>query len=677
MDPLWRVSDVLEKMYINEAASEREEFKDDEVPDRNQHIARIKSNLIFGWIDQTIANLLERNPSFMITPRTRSSVGGAGAVKAISDYWYRETEQMDQDGRILLDSFLGPYGVKKLGWTMDETAQTQDIGNPDGFTYEDPQAELFAIIEGDSPKILREQDHDIYIEFYVQFLQQPDLDLGEEIEGLIKDNIKIRKRFLEKVDPDSNSSVQWEAPYGLRWNPKDFLVDPLAQDGLRDARWIAFRFKRPLDEIQSNTEYDHTDDLETTLRVDDAPERVTGDPDDFGLVDGWEIWARNFYVKKGIRRNMLITIAAGHDEFLQHEDKWPLPELDDYPAEILSMNHTKDTWYSKPALLMAGADNVQGLVNEILDSYLHVVRKHKNLLLYDPDLIDDDEVENMIAAPDMTAIPVRGLAEHGNKVMFPLEFGNINNDSGQLLQIIRGLFDDSAGTPQPQRGAIETATEASISERRTTAREGRRGNLLSKMQINTARKFWQMTVFFRPDRVFLIDPTAELWMNVDEKIARGEYRFTMDIASQANAIGLERKNWLDLLNLFAGLTGLWKEEYGEAPNLPALAEKLLTRGYNIPNPEDIIPGAGASNASSTMLDQLMEGNNKGGAAAAGPPDGVVDGTDFTQAGGRALPDPNNPNPAGVEQTVEGQAALPREFEKSAPTQGGQAGEAAR
>ena len=36
---------------------------------------------------------------------------------------------------------------------------------------------------------------------------------------------------------------------------------------------------------------------------------------------------------------------------------------------------------------------MQALVNEILDSYLSVIRKQKNLFLYDPMYINDEEIE--------------------------------------------------------------------------------------------------------------------------------------------------------------------------------------------------------------------------------------------------------------------------------------------
>ena len=46
MEPLWQASDVLQKQYLNEATTEREKRQEQE-GDREEHISRIKANLIF------------------------------------------------------------------------------------------------------------------------------------------------------------------------------------------------------------------------------------------------------------------------------------------------------------------------------------------------------------------------------------------------------------------------------------------------------------------------------------------------------------------------------------------------------------------------------------------------------------------------------------------------------
>jgi hypothetical protein len=61
--------------------------------------------------------------------------------------------------------------------------------------------------------------------------------------------------------------------------------------------------------------------------------------DDFGLVVGWEIWARDFPVGRNKRRNIQITIVEGHDLPIVDEDEWPYTHIEDYPAELLSFQH--------------------------------------------------------------------------------------------------------------------------------------------------------------------------------------------------------------------------------------------------------------------------------------------------------------------------------------------------
>ena len=582
-------AETLIKQYENAAASDREREQEDEYVE--SHVSRVKANLIFGWVDQSIANLAERNPTFRILPQNKGSMGGASVVSSISNYWYRETNQLKQDQQVLLDAFLTPYGVKKLGWTTDLEERVQEMVAEEGhFDFgDDIESETLFLLGGEETMVTNEHDHVLHIEAHTQALQQPELDVG--IIDNIQRHIERHDTIMNRAQPDQHTSIQWEAPFGIRWNPKDFIIDPLATDGLRDARWIAFRWQKPLEDVQANPNYQNTRDLEPNTRLEGAPAE---DPlmkgADFGLVTGYEIWARNFPVSRNRRRNMLVVIAEGHDKLLRHEDEWPYSNIEDYPAEILCFQGSVNKWYTKPTLVMAGADNIQALVNEILDSTLSIVRKQKNLLLYDSGVIEEDTLDNMMIAPDMSAFPVPGMSSSPGAAVAPINFGNVTSDSAVLLQTINGLFDRAAGTPQPMQAAVaDTATEASIHEKRTTAREARRGALLAEYQVNVARKMWQMTVQFRPERVFLINERAQEWITVSEEQAKGEYQFKIDVASHGQAIALERKQHLDQLNLFAGLAGLFQQLYGQPPNLAALAERLLTRGFGDFNPEEILP----------------------------------------------------------------------------------------
>ena len=221
-----------------------------------------------------------------------------------------------------------------------------------------------------------------------------------------------------------------------------------------------------------------------------------------------------------------------------------------------------------------------------------VIRKQKNTWLFDSAIIDDDKWEEIRTAPESSGIGVEGLASMGaGNAVKPLPFQEIHSDKQQFVNIIQDLFDRTNGTPTPmQRPGTETATEISAIEKKNTSREASRGNLFKEFQVATAQKFWALHAQFKPPEEFLIDPRSGRWSNVDPEVLQGEYRFTIDISSQAIAQSIERKTYLDLLNLFAGLAPQIMQLHGTPPNLLKIAELLLTRGYGITDPENFLPG---------------------------------------------------------------------------------------
>jgi len=153
-------------------------------------------------------------------------------------------------------------------------------------------------------------------------------------------------------------------------------------------------------------------------------------------------------------------------------------------------------------------------------------------------------------------------------------------------------LDRTAGTPQPSANiTAETATESSIIEKRNNAREGARANLFQIMQIETARKFWQLHQQFRPEKQFLIDPRTDSWVGVSEEMAKGEYNFRIDVAPRQASMAVERKNLLDLFNLLVGTIPAFLNLKLPPPNIAKALELLLRRGYDIQDPETLVPAA--------------------------------------------------------------------------------------
>lgn len=551
---------------------------------------RIKANVVFGWIDQSISNIAAHDPKFKVRPFNREGVGSEAIVGRISDYWYRETSQLMHDRRTLLDSFLNPFGVSKIGWHFDMDAQVERLVNFDPEeVIDNPEQENISLMSGNPTRVLPDQNHDSHISFHQFMLQDP--NVAPQAAALIEDHIKEHIRLMERGDPARDTSQKWEAPFGERWEPEMFLLDPMAKNGLSDARWIAFEWLRPLDDVKADPSLEHTSDIEPKERAKNAPSLNRREIiDDFAMVKGYEIWARDFNTTETTKKDLYLNIVEDHDKLLSDREEWPFDTIEDYPAEVLSFHQGVDTWFNKPSLVLAGGDSIQTVIHEMLNANLSVARKQKNLFLFDPEYVSEDELTDLLNQPDMSAFPVDNLAESNGKVVIPLDFGNVNPDKGELIRIAESFFDRAAGTPQPGRSPdSDSATEANIIDRRVSAREDTRAELFSQFQIRKANKFWQLTTEFRPDRVFIIDPKAELYVNVDAAVAKGQYRFEIDVTSASAAQAVERKQWLDLFNLLAGSMETFSLIYDSPPNLARVLELLLVRGYGIQDPDTIIP----------------------------------------------------------------------------------------
>ena len=589
--PFFEASQVLLDQYNMQAATERERDLED-LALSSDPATRIKTNLIYGWIDQSVSNIAAHDPKFNVTPFNKEGIGQERFVSKISDYWYRETKQLEQDKRVLLDAFLSPWGVCKVGYTIDfdTTIVTSPIFNP-GKVIDDAATESLFLSSGQLTAVSASQDHETHIGTHVQYLQQPDLE--PNVQEILEEHIKDHQRLLDRGEAGDHASIKWEAPYGQRWNPGDFLIDPFASDGIHDARWVAFRYVRHIDEMMADDSLSNTSDLQPNeeLRFIGAPaEDNIYEVDDFGMVEGYEIYARNMVIGTGTRSNLFLNFSPSHNKFFRYEEDWPFRHTESFPCEILNFNNSVTTWFNKPPLLLAGGDALQSLVNEILDSYLSVIRKQKNLFLYDPRYVSDTEINDILQADDMEAFEVEGLVESQGRAVQAVQFGDVQNDKGQLLNMVQTMFDRSAGTPQPVAlPQSDTATEANIMDKRNSAREDERAQAFKQYQIRKAMKFWQLTTEFKPERVFLIDPNADEFVSVTEEMAKGEYDFEIDITSGARAVALERKQYLDLINLMGGLTDKLQQIYGEPPNLGELVKLLLVRGYEIHDPERILP----------------------------------------------------------------------------------------
>tara|TARA_R110000824_G_scaffold69833_2_gene179747 strand:+ start:4644 stop:6773 length:2130 start_codon:yes stop_codon:yes gene_type:complete len=601
-EPYFDACKVLKEQYEMSPSSLRENLLEEYSEDPG---FRVKANIVFAWIEQMIANQASRDPEVVATATNMLGVGAEKSVGPILNYFYRETEQLEQDKRVLLDGYLSIWGVWKLGYAVDyDSLIEREVSfrmNQGEMLFDSPESDFNHLVTTGLPTVVDvSQDQERFIEFHTMGLQDPMVEADSPGYLAVQDNIAERKRMLDRGSPDDNTSVKWEGPWALRWKPSDFLIDPEAQDALRDAGWIAFRFRRRLDDVKYDPMLKNASSLEPTSRLNGASDISDGESDPFEMVEGWEIWARQFPIGNGRRRNLRMVIVDSHDKFLLDEQEWPYDRLEDYPAEVMSFTRGIDTWFNKPTLIMSGGDSQQSLMNEILDGVLSVVRKQKNIFLYDPELFDDTEVEELLTMPDMSALPVPGLSKAAGGAIQPIQFGQVQSDKNALLNTIQVLFDRAAGSPQPLSSINpESATEADIVDRSASSRENERTSSFNRAILRKVRKWWQLiTEFYDPadEKIYLINPSgvemADRFATISEQMAKGEYFFRIDMSSHQDNKVLERRQGLDLLNLVSGLVPLFQEIYGQPPNIAAILERVMRRGFDWEDVQEVLPFIG-------------------------------------------------------------------------------------
>lgn len=593
--PYMKAGKEIVKLYNNQTVNLREKTLD---TFQGAGVPRVKGSIVFAWVDQSVANMHEEQIQFSISPKSQASVPGAPLVQKAINETYNDAGQEEEDDQMALDAHLLPYAVKKIGWHGEiEERAGLFVGDTSSIIIDDPDQENMALAEGQSTKVTAKQNHARHKETHEQFKDEllGELNLPEVVEAI--DEHIAHHNEVEKLTslPETSTNVKWETPFGSRIAPDDFLMDAFSMMGGSDARWQAFRIRQPVAWWKRQELFDNTSDLKpnSQLSIEDEnrfKKNRSAEFEDFGMLEGWEIWAKNFPVEKGRTADLLVVFAQGQDKIQRHDEEWPYDHITEYPSSILRFQKNVKTWINKPTLSLAGAGSMQQLIGEFFDSMLYTIRKQKNVWIYDTTVFTKEMIQDITQAPDGSIFGVEGLSDSSGIVTLP--FHAVPEEKAQYMSLLRNFFDDTAGTPQPIRSATpETATEVSIIEKRNSARENKRKVLFHRMQVDTARKFWQLYQQFQPATQYLVDPRLDKWLSVDDAIASGEYRFRIKVVPTASSRAVNRKNYSDLLNQAAGLVGLYLQLKLQPPDINEIFEDLLRHGYDISDPERILPGS--------------------------------------------------------------------------------------
>ena len=263
----------------------------------------------------------------------------------------------------------------------------------------------------------------------------------------------------------STTVVVEDRPFVERVSVFDIFVDPDATS-MEDARWIAQRIKRPLQEVKTDKRYLAATRSEisvlgagvSTDRYHTAEKVVD---EDQGYVEVWE-----FY---DIVKNTMCVFADGADGFLVKP--MPMPYAFGHPFLMIRNYDVPDQFY--PMGDLEAIEPMQRELNETRTQMMNHRKRYARKYLFRESSFDTAGRGDLESDVDNVMVKVIGDEPLNNvvvpfpSVMTPPEFYNQS-------QMIQGDVANVSGVSEYQRGALpeirRTATEASIVQDASNAR---------------------------------------------------------------------------------------------------------------------------------------------------------------------------------------------------------------
>lgn len=263
---------------------------------------------------------------------------------------------------------------------------------------------------------------------------------------------------------DVNELIQEDSPFVMRRSLGDFRSDPEGMDPrLHDARWVAFRWVKSLEDVKKDPKYDNTAHLKPNYRVktdfsSSSQAKKDYDSDDhrelWGRVEGWTIWDK--------KERRVMDMADEHDKWLRNEKGWPL-DLEGFPCETLYFHENPtdlfpipDSWQVIP---------LQDELNRLISMQMsHLRRISERKYLAQRDMIKPDEMHKLKHGGDGT------IAEsEGNPFtsLAPIQDATISQDVYINRQLVKKSLREVMGVSDTEALAstkFEQATEPALIE---------------------------------------------------------------------------------------------------------------------------------------------------------------------------------------------------------------------
>jgi hypothetical protein len=503
-------------------------------------------NLAFSTINVIAPSISVNHPKVVVSPNSPDNQDRAAFVEAVVNHMWRHHDYQTPFKRAVKDFLIFGHGWIKVGWQFLEQERT--------------------LAEAERSEMLTEARGEVDEFAMMNPLMAAELPTETDIAASL---------------PETAMTIVEDQPFVERVSPYDIFVDPEATS-LDDARWIAQRIIRPLDEAQRDKRYKPS----ARKRLDADASTGTGynDRDDVEqyLFDEERVVIYEFY---DIAENTMSVCSQSGDEFLV--DPVPMPYAYGQPFVMLRNYDVPDHFY--PIGDLEAIQSLQEELDKTRTQLVNARKRYARKYLYHERSFGPEGREALESDEDGRLVPVVDENKPLSEVVMPMPQIPLSADVYNVSAIIEQDINMVSGVSEYARGQMpeirRTATEASIIADAGNARAADKLAIVELALSHIARRVVQvMQQYMTGEQMARVATTGggNLFVTYTRDDITGEYDFAIEAGSTQPMNDTIRKNQaVNLLNAMAPLVGT-------VINPAELAKHVLQQGFDIKDPEKFI-----------------------------------------------------------------------------------------
>lgn len=503
---------------------------------------RIAINMAFSTINVIFPALTVNHPKIEVLANKQEDEDRAVISEAVVNYWWRHYDFRAPFRRATKDFLTIGHGWVKVGYKYEEREERLEEN--------EKMEQESALI--DEANMFAEENPDLAGE----------LPTDEEI----KANLVATKVVVTEDRPTLE-----------RVSPFDMFVDPEATC-MEDARWIAQRIIRPLEDVRADERYNSK--TRRSVKADaviasdwlSADQRKKFDGD----IDRVTIW--EYY---DIASETMCVFAEGSDDYLI--DPQEMPYAFGHPYEFISNYDVPDEFYPIGDLEMIEAPQQE--LNKTRSQMMNHRKKYGRKYLYRASALGPEGRQGLESNEDNIAIEVIDDNQPLQDVIMPVPITPMAGDLYQYSDVIQGDMDKVSGVNEYARGATpeirRTATEAAMIQDGANARSADKLALIEIAIGRIARKVLQLAQQYmtgeQAARITGADG-QQFWFKYGHEDIEGEFDFQVEGGStQPQNETFRRQQAVAMMNSLGPLVG-------QIIDPAVLARHVLQFGFGVKSP---------------------------------------------------------------------------------------------